>query len=1072
MKNYTRLKSVFMICALMSFFTPSIYAQQQTLRGKVSSAETNEHLAGVSIQVKNKQTSTKTNAKGEYQISVSTGDVLVFSSVGYANKEVKLEQQLVLNVALSPTRQEIQQVEISTGYQTINPERFVGAASKLDSASFHDQAGKGIIERLKANVTGVLFPRQATEEPTIRGLSTLYAIAGLGVHAPLIVVDNFPMDHRFDMNSINPNDVLDITVLKDAAAASIWGARAGNGVIVITTKKGKYQEKLNFSASSNFGITEKPDLYAYDRMEIADFIEVERFLFGKNHYTAQLNNSTTRPIVSPVVEVLNQLKNTDIDEATAEALIAGYKKNDIRRDLERYVFQRAIKQQHYIGMNGGTDNANYSLSFGYNQNRSNLQHSKASQDYTVKANYGMKPIKNLEINTGLFYTSAKSPASNLPLFSTIPYEALADADGNPLATSRLIRRSYLDTAGNGKLLDWQYRPLDEMRLTDNNTHTKSINLNVGASYRIFDGLRGSIQYNFRTQNGFQKELRTQETYYVRDLINRFSVITGDVAKSEFPMGAYLNLYDTETKSENLRAQLDYAKSWKVHNLSAMLVAERSESVSSDRTNTFLGYDDEYETYKKDINHNIAYPIFQRIAGTTGKIPENNKLSSGNTSRFVSFLANASYTYKNLYTLYGSARRDGTNFYGATTNNKWKPMWSIGASWNISNEAFFDLSWINSLKVKSSFGYMGNTVPITGLMTITRQKIPDEFTGLPYATIPTPPNPTLRWEQIKTINTGLDFSLLNNRLSGTIDYFHKQSIDLIASMPMDPTIGITKQQINSASLKTNGTELKLNSRNLQGPIQWNTGFGFSYVKTIVTKFFDNGYRASDFIGLGVNPTEGQVAYGLASYKWGGLDPSNGQPQGYLNGELSKDYQAIFNDSIQNQNFHGSSMPLVYGFINNSISYKNISLSANIAYQLDYYFRANTIDYSLLYNVNRVTHPDFNKRWQKSGDELTTTVPAMAYPVVARSDAFYANSEVNVHRADHIRLRDIRLQYRINKGSIPHLPVQSVQLFLNASNLNIILWRANKKGLDPDLTYPSQYQSYPSSKIWTMGFNIQF
>ncbi|SKC01434.1 TonB-linked outer membrane protein, SusC/RagA family [Sphingobacterium nematocida] len=1056
-------------------FTQAV-AQEQSgsvLQGEVRSAADGAIIEGATVT--NGKKTVRTDAKGVFSITVDKSHgSLVIKYIGFKEQTVAYDNNTAfLKIQLQGGSKEIDEVEVvSTGYQHIRPERFVGAASKLDSTTFHNQAGKGIIERLKANLPGVLFYKEGSELPEVRGLSTLYAISGNDAHLPLIVVDNFPMDHRFDMNSINPNDVLDISVLKDAAAASIWGARAGNGVIVITTKKGKYNQKINISASSNIGIMEKPDLYAYDRIEIADFIDIERFLFDKAFYTSTLNNTTTRPVVSPVVEILNRLKLNQIDQATADAQIDALKKNDIRRDLDRYVYQNAIQQQHHVGMNGGTANANYALSFGYNQNKSNIQHSTASKDYTLKANYGFKPLKNLEVTTGVFFTSAKSPSAALPIFSSIPYEALADANGNPLPTSYQYRVSYLDTAGNGKLLDWQYRPLHEIRLSDNNSQTKSINLDVGARYRIIDGLTGSARYNYRTQNSFQKEHNTLESYYTRNIINRFTAITNGVAKSEIPMGAILNLYDYETKSTQIRGQLDYAKNWNSHSLSAMLVAEKSESVSSRWVNTFLGYDDEYETYKKDLNYNVAYPIFQRIAGTTGKLPESNSVSSGNISRFVSFLANASYTYKNLYTLYGSARRDGTNFFGATTNNKWKPMWSIGANWNIANEEFFQSSWINSLKARSSFGYMGNTVPIMGLMTILYLQNPDEFTGLINANIQTPPNPTLRWEEIKTINTGIDFSLFHNRLSGSIDYFHKKSTDLIANMPIDPTTGIEKQQINSASLKTNGTEFKLNSRNIQGSIQWNTGFGFSYVKTVVTKFSDNGYRASDFIIGGINPAEGQIAYGLSSYKWGGLDPLNGAPRGYLNGELSKDYLAIGNDSVQNQIFHGSSRPLFYGFINNSVSWKNISLSANIAYQLDYYFRASTIQYSALFGVNRVGHIDYYKRWQKPGDELSTTVPAMIYPGDGRSDSFYANSEINVHRADHIRLRDLRLQYVVNKETLPDFPVQSIQLFLNASNLNIILWRANKQGLDPDLSYPSQYASYPSSRIWTMGFNIQF
>ncbi|MBL1409232.1 TonB-dependent receptor plug domain-containing protein [Sphingobacterium faecale] len=363
-----QLLALMIFCVLFSsLVVTQAVAQEQpgsVLVGEVRSAADGQIIEGATVAGGKK--TVRTDAKGMFSIAVDKPQgALIIKYIGYKEQSVAYDNTTTfLSIQLQVGSREITEVEVvSTGYQHISPERFVGAASKLDSTAFHNQAGKGIIERLKANVTGVLFTYESVKDPSIRGLSTLYSAA----NNPLIVVDNFPMDERFDINSINPNDVLDISVLKDAAA-SIWGARSGNGVIVITTKKGKYNEKLNFSASSNIGITEKPDLYAYDRIEITDFIDVERFLFDKQHYTAALNNTTTRPVVSPVVELLNRLKLKQIDQATADAQIDALKSNDIRRDIYRYVYRSAVQQQHHLGMSGGSANANYALSFGYNAN--------------------------------------------------------------------------------------------------------------------------------------------------------------------------------------------------------------------------------------------------------------------------------------------------------------------------------------------------------------------------------------------------------------------------------------------------------------------------------------------------------------------------------------------------------------------------------------------------------------------------------------------------------------------------------------------------------------------------------
>lgn len=1045
-----------------------------TITGTVVSAIDGQILQRATVKIKGTNQTNITNGKGEF--SLTTDEIkgtLEISFLGYIKQEIVFNNsgQPVL-ITLEKADQELQEVEISTGYQNFKPEQFVGSASKLDSTAFSNQAGKQIIERLKGAVTGVMFNRGSNTSPVIRGISTFYTNA----MTPLIVVDNFPMDDRFDLNSINPNDVLDISVLKDAAAASIWGSRAGNGVIVITTKKGKYNQKLDISFNSNIGITEKPDLYAYQRIDIPDFIEIERFLFDKGYYISALNNSTTRPVVSPAVEIFNQLKTNKIYATTAIARIEALKKNDIRKDLNQYVYQNAIQQQHYLALKGGSENTNYSLSFGYNPTRSNIQNSKGNKDYTLKGSHNFKPSKNLEINSNLYFTKSLNPNTALGYLSSIPYEALADENGFALPISWVYRVGYLDTVGAGKLLDWQYRPLDEIKLKDNLSNTKSLNVNLGLNYRFIEGLTGSIKYNYRTQNEFRKEHTGPDSYYTRDLINRFSSISGNTVTTvtrQIPLPGILRLYDFEVQSQQVRGQLDFNKTWNSqHRLSALLVGEASESVNNSHSNTFYGYDDEYETYASGLNYETAYPIFARIAGTKAKIPVEESIKSGRISRLVSFLANASYSYKNLYTVYSSARKDGANVFGVKTNNKWKPLWSIGANWNISNEEFFSSPWINTLKLKSSFGYMGNTIPISGLSTINYSPNPAEYTNLIYAVIGTPPNPTLRWEEIKTINVGVDYGLFNNRLSGSFDIFNKESIDLIANRLTDPTSGINKFQMNAASLNTKGTEMKLNSQNMVGKISWTTGFGISYVNTIVTKFYDNRYTASEFINSGTNPSEGKIAQGLSSYTWAGLDPENGDPRGYLNGEISKDYRAIANDSIQNQIFHGSSRPLFFGYLTNSVSWKNLTLSVNCSYQFDYYFRNPTIDYFSLYGASHVGHADYYDRWQNPGDENRTTVPSMKFPADGDRDSFYANSEVNVHRADHIRLNDVRIQWSIPKNTIQKLPIKSLQVFVYANNLNIILWRANTLGLDPELTYPSDYFAYPSPQIWTMGLNITF
>jgi hypothetical protein len=334
----------------------------------------------------------------------------------------------------------------------------------------------------------------------------------------------------------------------------------------------------------------------------------------------------------------------------------------------------------------------------------------------------------------------------------------------------------------------------------------------------------------------------------------------------------------------------------------------------------------------------------------------------------------------------------------------------------------------------------------------------------------PPNPDLRWEKTGIINLGLDFAILKRRIAGSIDWFRKKSTDVIAPYPVDPTLGITSSNLvykNVADLNTRGFDINITSNNLVGNFSWSTTFNFSYAKTVVSKYFQNQLAGIPSAG-GINPVEGKVAYGLYTYRWAGLDALTGDPQGYLNKQVSKDYLAIINDSISNQHLSGSAIPLQFGNFMNTFSWNNLSLSVNISYRLSYYFMRSALNYGGLFNWGLSGSGDYKKRWQKPGDEKTTTVPSLSYPPNTYRDIFYAGSEVNAEKGDHIRLQDIRLQYNWVSPKKHKLPFTSIQFYLFTGNLNVFLWKSTKSGYDPDLSQ----MAIPQSKSWSLGSNLNF
>jgi hypothetical protein len=397
----------------------------------------------------------------------------------------------------------------------------------------------------------------------------------------------------------------------------------------------------------------------------------------------------------------------------------------------------------------------------------------------------------------------------------------------------------------------------------------------------------------------------------------------------------------------------------------------------------------------------------------------------------------------------SARRDESNLFGVNSNQKGVPLWSAGLAWNLMQEPFWRAGWLSYLKLRLTYGYSGNVDNSRSAYTTIAYQPNNPYIHIPYADILNPPNPELRWERVGMLNTGMDFALRGERLSGSIDFFIKKAKDLISPAPVDPTTGFNQLYINSGRTRGRGVDLQLNSRNLKGALAWNTTLLFSWNRNKVTDYYNSATTSAFYVsdGLALNPVGGRDVYGIYSYRWAGLDPQTGDPRGYVQGQVSKDYNALVNSStLGDLHYEGSAIPVYYGALRNTLSWRGISLSANITYKLGYFFRKTSINYSDLFS-RWTGSSDYALRWQKPGDESRTSVPSLVYPADANRDQFYTYSEATVARGDHIRLQDLRLGYQLERERSRWLPFRQAELFVYAANLGI-LWRANKWGIDPD------------------------
>ncbi|PRD56042.1 SusC/RagA family TonB-linked outer membrane protein [Sphingobacterium gobiense] len=1052
--------------------------QQLTLAGRVVSTSGNV-LEGARVYLLKSKISTYAKKDGRYGLtSTVLNDTLKVEKMGYRTVSLAVSDMAdpqEVDIVMDSVSFEIEGVEVfSTGYQTLSKERATGSFDYLDEETLNQQVGTNILQRLDGLASGVSFdtkPGQSGQRKldfTVRGFSTID-----GSPDPLVILDNFPFEG--DINNINPNDVESITVLKDAAAASIWGARAGNGVIVINTKKGRFGRPTKIDVGANVIIGSKPDLFSLPQMSSSDFIDVEEMLFNNGFYNRLIDANPSYVALSPANEIFLLRRENKITAADSAYRIEELKQWDSRTDYLRYFYTNPVIQQYSLGVSGGGQTYAYSISGAYDKS---IQETYGLHDkFNYRIHNTFKPIRNLQIDLGLYGTASKDkngrPAYNeIKVTGTeVPYLRFADEFGNPLPVATNYTPRYTDHAGDGKLMDWNNYPLENYKYIDATNSINAIVANLGVSYEINDWLGVTARYQHERQENRTRNLADEYAYGTRDMINKFTQInptTGEVTYS-VPRGGILNTTGTQMKSQNFRGQISVDKDWRSHNLSGIVGGEIRHTVTDGISDTKYGYNDNPLGFAPADFVN-TYPTF--IRGTRERIPVGSVFYE-DLHRFVSLFTNFAYTYKDRYIVSASARRDASNIFGVSTNDKWTPLWSAGLAWDITKEAFFEQALFTHLKLRTSYGYQGNVDLSRSANTIISYAGRNRDTDLEQARVLQLGNPSLRWEKIGQYNVGVDFTLKGNRLSGSIDIYRKRGADLYGPEAFDYT-GWGASNVmtkNVAEMRGTGFDISLLSRNIDGVFKWRTQALVNMNKSKTLKYYGPSGYSGGMLGAGmiVTPLEGKPLYSLASYRWAGLDNS-GDPQGYLDGDLSKDYNAIILDVNRNGEasnsmiYHGSSVPEHTGSLINTLEWKGLSLSFNLAYRFGYYFRKPTIAYMQLFNSGRM-HTDFAKRWQQAGDELNTDVPAMVYPANSPRDQLYLWSEATAAKGDHIRLQYVNVSYRPPAFLLSKLGLTDVQLYSNISNLGLI-WVANKEGLDPQ--YPG---SLPPLRTYTIGLRAK-
>lgn len=1048
------MKNILLILLLSLAFLSKGMAQ---IKGWVFSLPDSLPLAGATIKTQNGQTFTSNN-RGEFTVAPGWGS-LTISHLAYQSKVIKSDGN-PFSIYLLPLINTLDEVSINTGYQTVPKERATGSFTLITQNKLAEQQGSNLLGRLEGLASGFSVDRKSNNAGMmIRGLSSIN-----GPRSPLIVVDNFPYEGNLD--NLNPNDVESISILKDAAAASIWGARAGNGVIVITTKKARFNSSLQVQAGAFIQTGDKPNPARLRGIGVSDFILSERFLFGNGFYMPVENAANKAPL-SPVVELLIANRDGKISSADMEAAIADIARYDLAAQYRDLMYRNPISSQYNLSLSSGAEKISWNFAAAYDENKNALD--ARYKRLSVKSAQNFQLAKGLMLNTQFIYTRSQSLGGKTDLNELTaingklpPYTRLADDHGNALPVIKNYRLGYINSTATNGLLDWNYYPYTDYQFNKTQSNIAdlvgSFNLSYVFDQGIFQGLSLNGYYQYQQQQTSGLTLQGLQSYGARNLINSYSQVTGTAVKRPVPLGDILSGSDNMLNLHQFRFQPSYNRRFGKHNISMLTGAElRSSEVHNSNSRSY-GYNADL---LKSVNVDYAntYPNF--VTGSNSFIP-NGESFALTANNFISFYANGAYTYHDKYTLSASARRDASNLFGLNTNDKWSPLWSVGLVWDITKESFFKSTAINILNLRASYGLTGNVNPNMSALTTIGYSSVSPYTQTAFANFVAYANPELRWEKSAMLNIGLDFGIFNKRLSGSLEYFNKKGTDLYGRAEIDHTTGIGSSIIkNTAAMIAGGFDLNINSQNLVGNFKWQSDFFLNFYRDQVTDYYLTTQQGSAYLNGNTSITgiSGYPVYALFSYPWAGLNPANGNPRGLLNGIVSEDYASLTGTAttINNLVYEGPALPKFTLALGNNFEYGHFSLNFRLSAKLGYVFRRESINYSNLFS-SRNGHIDFADRWQQSGDEQHTNVPSMVYPVNGNRDGFYAGSQATVSKGDHIRLQYINLSYLLKlRGNRS----RDIRFYLSASNLGI-LWQADRNGIDPD------YLLYPPATSYTIGF----
>lgn len=1102
--------------------------QTETVTGTVLD-ENGDPLPGAVVKIEGTQTAVPTDIEGNFSIFVNTRKpVLTISYIGMKTYVTELEPNVkYIRVRLEPDATLMNEVVV-TGYQNIKRENATGSYQVLSADDMDKRFTGDIVSNLEGKVPGVVVgnDRNKTGEDQIliRGAGTFNART-----SPLVVVDGLPIEGG--MNSVNPYDIENITILKDAAASAIYGARASNGVIVITTKRAK-NERLSIDFNADLTISEKQKYDNYNWASAADIITLER-----NNFKAMLNedprliqsniNDISRGrmySMSKVMRLLLQNYQGQLSDTDLNNTLDRWSRNDYRREWQDLNDRTGIDQQYNLAMRVQGNTLSSSIVLNYNDSNRGVR-GESDSSLSFKYSGDLKVAKWLDLSFGanVLNNRSKSHVSGMNdlINSFMAYESMYEPDGS---LARMEADVYPgEPAFENKdygLKDHTYNFAEERNYNMNKYRYTNVRTYVHALFKILPGWTAQGQFQYEDIYSRSETRYNKESYYVRDLYNLYTTsktITEWVDDPNFdwnaafmdpntdwfdpnlgkmqvsrlqvdhaiPDGDILATNSSQSQYYTFRAQTRYNREFLgLHNIDVLAGFEYRQTHTTTDSDLLYGYDHQTQT---NLNLQTDWAFINNpytgVLGTNYTVGGAPKTFSTSDilHRYYSYYFTGNYVYDSRYSLSGSYRVDKADLFGTDPKFRGRPLWSVGASWNAHNEKFMrDFTWIDALKLRASYGLTGN-IDSSVSSYLTARLSTNMYNGGMIGALITPPNDQLRWEKTSTWNAGVDFAFLGYRLNGSLDFYRKSGSDILTDTDLDPTTGWRSLRINSGKMTNTGVELQLDGHILQArtrkDLGISLGFNIAYNNNKVTGV--SHYPASGWEWLSMSLHKGYPLNSLFSINYAGLIEQDGS---YFVGWKDKDGN-VHTESIKGGEFKvedalfsGSYVPKISGSITPEIKWYGFTLSAMFNFYGGHYMRVdndvwnNSIGNGAGYKSvfgNGAVSKDLLRYWNGDKD-----VPANGYMQIKNSSLMGGTlRHTNIEHADYVKLRNIVLSYNFDQRLCRKIGLKDLRLRFQVNN--VATWARNSKGLDPEavnLVTGSNLNEMPRSYTMSVFFNL--